>query len=322
MGIYGWPYLRTARDWSTEEAKAVLQNLINAHHQGQELTLPEKEHLYFNMRFLRSSEDNNYAFNLRQLSEFSEAVFHDTFITYQHYNNLMGEKIRMNYPEFYRSFPVKEDMNILDSALANWEVKINNLANKDNLIIRLRKDRKILLKRLDRMWGSRIIGFRRWKYLRKKIMLLSYDIYIFIQSLFDDEAVDPILIFEGLDKPVYLNKAVTSHIMFMHYYPDLNEIRGNKSLFDQNNSPYELVFHLRQVFEIAANHFDKDKVEVKKMEYLYKGRIIRCRLDRANDNQSYEITTMHPLEDPIGMDHFKSQSIQTTDPEIVRTLIH
>jgi hypothetical protein len=314
--MYSWNYLRDALNWSFEETQEVLQNLINSFQKNEPLSLPEKAHLCSGMKILRKEGSFEYAFNLRDLAQFKEAVFHDTFITHSNYRNITGLFGELPLPKGIRGFPLKEDLGILDDALQNWEGAITDHTNQDPLIIRLRKDRKNLLKKMNRNRDEWIDGYIKWQYITKYLKLLTYDIFIFVESLFGEESTNPISLSSEFNTEVVISKESVAHIMLLHYYPDLDDYRSSKSIFDERNSPYELIFHLRVLFALVANIVAKPQNSViEKIDYEYKGRVIRCRINQVplNGTNYQRVATMHPLEIPQALEYFKNNRIDV-DP--------
>lgn len=308
MATYKWEYLRNAEQWSIDEFNNVSKNLEAIYISGGILSLPEKDYLYRYYKVKHTQDFKNYQYNLETLAEFEEPIFLDALLTLRYNNNLLGE-LQTPSKKNRRQFTTEAYIKILKDALDKWEPFLLDMKEQDPFIVSLRKHRKAELKRISKERKLHKIGNRLCQSSQFYVRLLTYNIYILTKSLVSEEAEYPIIISTLFKLPVVLTNEVIVHILMTHYHPVPSVLRGRKSLFDERNSPYELVFHLRSLLN---NTPELAPLEISKIEYEFMRRVFRIRVieEQFSNNNYYSITTFHPLEDPEEIETFNKNCIR------------
>lgn len=290
------------RKKTVQEHQIITQDLLNQLTANEKLTTAEARHICGQLRLMRNEEHVDGVDGL-QFPQCRDMIFMDKYLLYFDKHEVWFDILDYDGPVSLEQ--KRRDVSFLDDNYLQWEkdVVLNSRLSDEKLRhVAIETNRQI--KALKEYCKFNGIGFNRFKFLRKGIILHSKFLYFTVLEFYEEGNSNEEVI-EICNNRFVIDSFVYVHVLFRHYAESVKEHQHGKSYhsiehFDHKNIPNDILSVLTKYVTIVnCQAFDKEKIF-----FEFKGQLFALwykEIERRRKNKPKEtvlqIQTLYPVKE-------------------------
>ncbi len=295
------------KELSPQKSLAIFYELLEAINSGKDLTIAESKHFCGIMGVIKK-ENGTPFYDKKAYEQCKIPIFIETYLTY--FNNLDGWNLQQDYKGY--NIPLEQrlqDAQLLNESSVDWESLILGERSNSILIWEIQKETKIHLNDIVQHCKKNFLGYNRFLYLKKGVLLHSKFIYLTILG-YEEENKSLFKAIEICGRKIVFDASSYVHILFRHYAADVKEYQQKRSYhfkdFDHRNLP-NVIFEILKCYNIIITYeqFSENIVYFSLNGTIYSLWWKRKVYNDRKDNIVYLIKTLYPVEKPTEIQKIK-----------------
>lgn len=233
--------------------KEVVQNLLNKSFSNKDISLAEEQFICGVIKLLRD-EKNELRYNLKDVVFCKNYMFRHLYIIY--FNDLNGNKDVYDANGLIRIYQKREDVDFLNKEYIDWNNKMENKQNGNELINFISKETNEQLKDLKSFSKRNFLGSNYMNYLKKSLTLHSKYIYLIVKEFFQENNFKQLEYIISNEK-IIIDAYSYVHILFRHFAEGIKKHQNKSYHFDQDVNFKNIPTVLGKIIECYKSNIDE-----------------------------------------------------------------